>query len=196
MVDARGGGPCTILTGRWYSFSEGDPPHVDAICFAGGSVTRIESASGVMAGLLERRKGLRTLDLEIATCRARSSSTSGRRRARRPPQLSRARDRGARRAQAGRFPRSRSRAARGASSVGASSGRAHLERSGQGGAFSGWRSRSSPVFSGRERARRGGRPRRRRGTRRPRPEERRADVSRGPTCGPARAAAGTGTNRR
>jgi L-aminopeptidase/D-esterase-like protein len=32
-------------------------PHVDAICFAGGSCYRLEAASGVMAGLLERRRG-------------------------------------------------------------------------------------------------------------------------------------------
>jgi len=57
-VDARGGGPCTILTEALkYGWSDGDPPLVDAICFAGGSCYGLEAASGVMAGLLERRKG-------------------------------------------------------------------------------------------------------------------------------------------
>ncbi len=57
-VDARGGAPCTILTEALkYGFSDGDPPHVDAICFAGGSCYGLEAASGVMDGLLARRKG-------------------------------------------------------------------------------------------------------------------------------------------
>jgi L-aminopeptidase/D-esterase-like protein len=57
-VDARGGGPCTILTEALkYGYAEGQPPWVDAICFAGGSCYGLESASGVMDGLLARRKG-------------------------------------------------------------------------------------------------------------------------------------------
>ncbi len=51
VADARGGAVCTTFTDRMQDGAR----HVDAICFAGGSVYGLEAAAGVSSGLFERR---------------------------------------------------------------------------------------------------------------------------------------------